>query len=149
MKQRVLIFLSLFTLTIFVSSCEKDVYGCMDPLSENYNPEANISDNSCVYARDEFIGSYNSNENCSSGNWTYNLNITAASSLDQVILNNFGDFGENVRATVSGNNLSFNDTQGGITFSGTGSINGTTLTIIYTASFGTDTDNCTMTAIKQ
>lgn len=40
---------------ILLSSCKKedekqDVYGCMDPASLNYNPEATVSDGSCQYS---------------------------------------------------------------------------------------------------
>lgn len=55
----------------------------------------------------------------------------------------------NVRAVVSGNNINVNDTQSGVTFSGSGNLSGNTLSIIYTASLGGDTDDCTATCIKQ
>lgn len=101
-------------------------------------------------ARDKFLGSYNVNENCSSGNFSYAITITASTTNDSdIVIGNFGDYGVNVRATVSGDNISFNDTQGGITFSGTGNISGNTLTIIYSASAGGAVDDCTMTCLKQ
>ena len=31
------------------TSCESSIYGCTDPIAENYNLEANIDDNSCAY----------------------------------------------------------------------------------------------------
>lgn len=44
---------------IFITSCgDDDVMGCTDPNSENYNPEATTDDNSCLFARDKFIGEY-------------------------------------------------------------------------------------------
>ena len=51
--------------TIF-TSCGKDddgggtttITGCTDTEAENYNADATESDNSCVYARDQFIGNY-------------------------------------------------------------------------------------------
>jgi hypothetical protein len=96
------------------------------------------------------LGSYNVNENCTSGNYNYSISIVESSSSDDaIIINNFGDYSVNVRATVSGNNVNLNDTQGGITFSGSGNLSGNTLSIIYTASSGGDTDNCTKTCIKQ
>ncbi len=52
-------FLMIGMLTIFVSSCgDDDVEGCTDPDAENYNVNATVEDESCVYARDKFIGDY-------------------------------------------------------------------------------------------
>ncbi len=103
-------------------------------------------------SRDKFIGSYQGNENCSSGNYNYSLSVSpSAVSDDGVILQNLGNFTQpvNVNATVKEDNLTINDTKNGITFSGTGSINGNTLTIIYTSAVLGTTDNCTLTCIKQ
>ena len=52
--------LALVVAMTLISSCGKDdeVTGCTDSESENYNPDATKSDNSCVYARDQFIGNY-------------------------------------------------------------------------------------------
>jgi len=45
--------------TICFNACgDDDVEGCTDAAADNYNPEATVSDGSCVYARDKFIGSY-------------------------------------------------------------------------------------------
>ena len=101
-------------------------------------------------ARDKFLGSYNVNDVCDSGNWNYSSTITASSgNEDAIIIGNFGDFGVNVRAIVSDANINFNDTQDGINFSGSGNLSGNTLSIIYTASEAGLTDNCTATCIKQ
>jgi hypothetical protein len=101
-------------------------------------------------ARDKFLGAYNVNENCTTGNFNYSITITASTnSEDAVIISNYGDYAVNVRATVSGSNININDTQGGITFSGSGNISGNTLTIIYTASAVGLTDDCTATCIRQ
>ncbi len=102
-------------------------------------------------ARDKFIGSYQVNENCTTGTYSYSLSIVeAATSSDAVIIQNFGNFAStiNVTATVSGDNLNFNATQDGVTITGSGSINGNTLTIIYQAA-GSFSDSCTSTCIKQ
>ena len=48
--------------------CNSDaVYGCTDPIAENYNPEAEINDGSCQYI---FAGTDSTAEN-------FNLNATA------------------------------------------------------------------------
>ena len=101
-------------------------------------------------ARDQFLGTYNANADCGSVNIGFASTITKSSIDDNtIVISNFGNFNVNVRATVSGENINFNDTQQGVTFSGSGNINGKTLTIIYTASLGSDRINCTKTCIKQ
>jgi len=146
--------IKLVLLTLFLysfSGCfliEKE--GCTDPDAENYDSKAEDDDGSCIYARDKFIGNYNVNENCNSGNFTYSIAVNISETdKSYVVINNLGKFGLNVRASVSDNSLNINDTQNSITFSGSGDINGNTLTIIYTASQGGTLDNCTSVCIKQ
>jgi len=60
MRNWLILLLSLFTL---ISSCNNDsddqdipeVLGCTDPESANYNPDATISDNSCLYTVKENV----------------------------------------------------------------------------------------------
>ena len=102
--------------------------------------------------REKFLGAYQANENCSSGNYNYSMTVIESSVTDDgLVLQNMGNFTPaiNINATVTGDNLSINDTKDGITITGTGSISGNTLTIIYTAASGGVTDNCTATFIKQ
>lgn len=144
----VLLFISTLFLTS-LPSCKKDKEGCTDPLSENYDNDADVDDGTCTYARDKFIGTFAGTETCDSGTYSWSMTVTESTTdVDGIILSNFGDFGESIRATVSGSNLTLNDTQVGITFSGTGTINGSALTINYAAS-GAFTDNCVANCIKQ
>ena len=101
--------------------------------------------------RAEFIGTYNVTEACTSGNYTYSITVTTSSTgVTSIIINNFGDYNVNVIATVSGDNLTIaNQTVGGGTFSGSGQINGSILTITYNVTAGTSSDDCTMTCTKQ
>ena len=100
--------------------------------------------------RDKFLGSYNANENCDSGNDSYSITVsTSTTSEDDIIITNLYNANQGVRATVSGSNININDTKGGVTYSGSGSISGNTFTIIFSASAGGLTDDCTATAIKQ
>ena len=145
---RLLMVLFLALTVSMATSCQKE--GCTNPIAENFDSDADEDDGSCILPREKFLGSYNVNENCSSGNYSYAISITPSTSNEtQVIITNFYESGDNVRATVSGSSIEFNDTQSGITYSGTGTISGNTLTIIYTASAAGQTDNCTKTAIKQ
>lgn len=100
--------------------------------------------------REKFLGAYSVNENCTSGNYSFSITIIESATVeDGIVINNFGDYGVNVLATVAGDNININDTKSGIQFTGTGSISGNTLTIIYTASQSGTTDNCTATCIRQ
>lgn len=139
-------FVMIFSLAI-LSSCKKE--GCTDAEAENYSSEATEDDGTCTYANEKFIGSYDVSESCSSGSYTYSTTITeSATGKEFIVINNFGDYDVAVVATVSGSNITFDDTVEGINFSGSGSISGSTLTIIYTASSGGLTDSCTKTCIK-
>lgn len=126
--------------------------GCTDPEAENYDPSAEKSDGTCTYKRDRYLGTFKVNENCNSGNFTYNVTISAAvAGGEAVVINNLGNYGFNVNANIaSGAKLIFSETQSTITFSGEGDINGNTLSIVYsTSSGGIIVDNCTLIGIKQ
>lgn len=59
---------TLFVLVTFLISCEEvpdPVFGCTDQEAENYNANATDSDNSCVYAREAFLGDYTGTITCS------------------------------------------------------------------------------------
>lgn len=59
-------FMSIFATSILSSlgSCQQDVEGCTDVEAENYNPDANVSDGNCTFARDKFIGVYTGTLDC-------------------------------------------------------------------------------------
>ena len=101
--------------------------------------------------RAEFIATYNVSEACTSGNYTYSSSVqTSTTAVTSVLITNFGDYGVNVTGTISGNNVTIaNQTVDGLTFSGSGQISGTILTITYNVSDGQATDDCTMTCTKQ
>ena len=71
--------------------------------------------------------------------------------MDKVIVQNFGDFGVDLVGTVDGNSVTFASQSGGstATFSGSGFISGTILSITYTVTDPTDSDSCIMTCTKQ
>ncbi len=49
-----------------IQSCAKEsIQGCMDPQSDNFNPEATGDDGSCVYERDKVLGTYFGAIDCS------------------------------------------------------------------------------------
>lgn len=135
------------------SGCAKK--GCTDATADNYDADATEDDDSCVPARDKFLGSYSVQEACGSGNYTYDISIVTSASGDlKVIINNLGDFTLtiNAAATVNGSNITIdNATYNNATLTGSGSISGNLLTITYTITDNATgaSDQCTMTCTKQ
>jgi len=52
MKKLLLLFIPLL---FFINGCDKDIYGCTDPDSTNYYPNANVNDNSCTYEAEVLV----------------------------------------------------------------------------------------------
>lgn len=131
-----------------VTSCNRK--GCTESVAENYSSKAKKDDGSCTFARTKFIGSYSTNESCSSGNDSYTL-VLSESSTDKtkIVIYNLWDLSQSVTGTVSGSTVTFNQTNQGINYSGTGTLSGSTLTINYSLSGSGGVDNCTATGIKQ
>lgn len=53
-----LLFLLLFTAVSFYTCGEDPIEGCTNIEAENYNPDAEENDNSCIFARDKFLGEF-------------------------------------------------------------------------------------------
>lgn len=127
-----LIQLSIFTLVssiLLLSSCKKD-----DELD-----------------RVKFIGTYGAVETCDSGNDSYDIVITASSTGDdKIIISNLYAFPGTLTASVSGDNITIaSQAVQNITYSGSGSLNGNTLTISFTVTDGAAADNCTAICTKK
>ena len=101
--------------------------------------------------RDKFLGAYTVVETCGSGNDSYDITIIESGTAENaVIIVNLYDFGAQISATVSGNNITIpSSTTGGITYSGNGTISGNTLTVTFTVSDGSASDNCTATCTRK
>ncbi|MFN4853017.1 MAG: immunoglobulin-like domain-containing protein [Bacteroidota bacterium] len=98
---------------------------------------------------------YNVSESCTiSGPGTYSSTIAQGTSATQITIGNFGNYGVNVTANISGDNgLTLtvpSVTIQGATFTGNGTIqnDGKKITISYTGTDSTDTENCTMTLTR-
>lgn len=114
-------------------------------------PDGYTGDECETEDRAKFLGAYSVSESCDSGNYTYEMNINTSGSGIRNIVMGFG--GYSLSATVNGNSLTIaNQTvniQGNsFTFSGSGQISGSILTVSYTLSAGTESDSCTATATK-
>ena len=149
----VLLLSTLLTLLILSSGCAEE--GCTNPNSDNYNAEATKDDGSCILSREKFIAQYTVTESCPSGNFSFEINIVAGSSDETaIIINNLGDFGAAVNATVNGSSVTIpnqNITSQGIAVSinGSGSINGNLLIINYSYNFSGGGETCSMNCTKR
>jgi len=140
-------------LIIFVSACRRED-GCTDPFAVNYNPDAEISDGSCFYPRDLFLGSYEVLEICGEGDYGFTMWINADPvNFNTVRISNFGDFGVDVIAEVNGDILLIPDqiVSGPNLLeirNGLGSLNGRDLSIQYDYTFNGFTDVCSVSALQ-
>lgn len=58
-KRLLFLFLSVFSVSAFLTSCgEDDIEGCTDPQSNNFNAEATVDDGTCTFDRDQFLGDW-------------------------------------------------------------------------------------------
>ena len=100
-----------------------------------------------IVSRDKFIGSYNVTETCTQSTDSYALTISAGSvSIAAVTITNLYDAGFVVTGTVDGSSVVIpNQTFGTGTVSGSGTMNGSVLTITFTITAGSQSDTCTLT----
>lgn len=146
---------SLFLIAMMLmSSCATE--GCTDPNSDNYDIEATKDDGSCIPFRDKFIAQYSVSESCPSGTYTFTMNVVAgAASENAIIINNLGDFGEAVNATVNQSSVTIpnqnitDDFGNTASINGSGSITGSLLIINYTYNFAGGGETCSMNCTKQ
>ena len=148
----------VFASVSLLTSCKKK--GCTDPDSINYNADAKKDDGSCQYeaVNEKFYGTYNMLFGCGDPH-VMTITLEAESGI---ILNNFGDIGQGwgLKANVSGNNFSiplqdFYDGEGAYFISGSGNLNGNTITLNLSTEYMDDNDpandfsvDCTTTGTK-
>lgn len=95
--------------------------------------------------RDKFLGAYSVVQTCGSGNASYDITIIESGTADNaVIIVNLYNITQQWSATVSGDNITIStQVVGAITWSGSGSIAGNSLTISFTGATAGVFDNCT------
>jgi len=99
--------------------------------------------------RNKFFGTYDCSEQCDSGDWSYVLTITESTSGgDAIILGNFGGYGINLKGTVTGDSFILEQTEQGVMFNSTGTMEGNSLSFNYSANDGENSDSCTGTGTK-
>lgn len=105
---------------------------------------------------DKFIGTWTATETCSGGSpSTYQVIISAdPSAANKVLVSNLGDYGCTTGGTITWNGsvnsatLTINDNKCQYQMNATGNYNNGSVTITYTATYLTNTDNCTATLTK-
>jgi len=128
--------------SVLFIGCKRE--GCTDPDALNYDSKAKSDDGTCLYPDNhKFIGTYSISENCSAdsvlctGTDTYTMTIKAGGNENSITIDNLANLFNGVNATVSGNTITI-PSRFGITDtwgdqwdinSGTGSINGNSLTL--------------------
>lgn len=77
--------------SVLSTSCKKDVFGCMDPASDNYNPDANMDSGDCKYSgcTDPNSVTYDARANVDDGSCEYegcmdpnSINFDAQATID-------------------------------------------------------------------
>lgn len=136
-KARLILSASLLTVATFTaitfSSCSKD----------EVCPVGYTGEDCKVLVRDQFIGTYVGTEQCTTGDDSYTVTIVANSDNVKVTMTNIYNDNYTAIGTVTGDNtISFNGSQSGATFSGTGTITGSQLKLNYTISDGVLTNTC-------
>jgi len=138
---------------LFVS-CEKKP-GCTDSRAENYDPDAQKDDESCIMPREKFLGSYVATSVCSSTpSLQYESEVIVANdNLTDILIKNLGGvINAPIRGTVTGNivNIPEQDAEAiGRYVNGNGLILGNIINITYTYRLGGGTPiTCNIEMIK-
>ena len=132
--------LLLLSLSLTIASCNKKP-GCTDKNSENYDPTAEVDDESCISPRKKYVGQYNSNETCNitpAQNFYTDVKEANDNLTDILIYNLANIFTLPVRATISQSTFVIEKQypdQTGFSVEGNGSIAGNTISIQYIINF--------------
>lgn len=100
-------------------------------------------------SRDKFIGTYTGNETCTVGSDEYSIIIATNSDQLKITLTNIYNQSFTGTGTMTGpNTFALSGSQTGTTYTGTGTLNGNTLTLAYTITNGVTTNSCTFIGNK-
>lgn len=124
--------------TLTVTSCNKDDKKC----------NVGYEGKDCkTLSRDKFIGTWNGLENCTLGTDNYTVSVTASGTSEvQIVIGNVYNQGFIATGSITGEQtMSFNGSEGDITYSGTGKINTANgdLELTYNISNAGTTNSCT------
>jgi|GEM_PF-5143158 len=121
----------LFASVVLLAGCKKD---------------KEKDDNTSV---DAFLGIYEVEEDCDSNKDYYTIVIKKSGSSNEVLIENFFDMEETIKASVEGEILTIKSQKiDEYTFNGTGSLNKSTNTLMIKFSYYEDGYDCTAKCIK-
>jgi len=102
--------IGLILILSFLSCSRKP--GCTDFRAENYDPSAEQDNGECILQREKFLGAYiGTSAGCNLINAEYETTIREANdNLTDVIIENLGGVVQkDLRATISGNNITIDE----------------------------------------
>lgn len=136
-------------------ACDK-IEGCTDPTAENYNPEAELENATCVTQRRKFTGLFGASDGCNIAPAAQNYFVEIRNSnfnLDDILIFNLGDFFANaVVATVNRTEFTIerqDPDADGHYITGEGSIVGNQITLQYRIRYGSATDKVCITNMEK
>ena len=145
MIKKIHLFILIFCGTLLISSSCDRKEGCTNPKAENFDPTAEREDGSCIGQRAKFIGLYQANDFCGTGQDQYLVEIKASNiTLDEILIFNLTKsfsngvhktFSNPIVATIINSKLNFDyqmpDADGVYITEGKGTILGNEITMSF------------------
>ncbi len=138
------------------TSCNKDE--CKDVVCENGGtcsggncncPVGYEGDRCEIVSSLKMLGDYNGNETCDVGSDDYNVEITAHSNVLSINIKNIYNQSFTAVGTVTGTNtFTFQGSSGSTSYTGSGEVDGNTLTLEYDITSPLASNSCTFIGTK-
>jgi hypothetical protein len=144
----------LFVGAATMTGCKTE--GCTDPMSDNYDPDADENDGTCIPWRDKFLGTFSGTLGCDADpaeDGTFQ--VTASGTSETGLVVTVGDYfflanvTDQFELTIPNQKVTIDATE--YDLSGSGLISGSNnenLEMTYTFSIGMLSSTCTIDAVK-